>query len=351
MKSISLSVALLAAAAATATAQSSDTPVVRLDPALDALVSSDAKLELVRGDFGFTEGTTWVSEGSSGYLLFSDIPANVIYKMSPDGKDLSVYVERSANSGLHPWRWGFIQNNGKDKSDPKYEEYPLIGSNGLALDRQGRLVIATWAGRSIVRMEKDGKRTVLADSYEGKRFGGPNDIVVKNDGAIYFTDTYGGLRLREKDPRKELDFNAVFMWRDGKLTLVVKDVPNTNGLAFSPDEKILYVNGSFDRYVKAYDVKPDGTVGNGRMLIDMHDEPARGITDGLRVDVKGNLWETGPGGVWIITPDGKHIGTIKTPELAANVEFGDRDHKTLYIAARTGIYKIRLNVAGIPAGN
>jgi gluconolactonase len=351
MKSVSLSVALLAAAAATATAQSSHISVVRLDPALDALVSPDATLELVRGDFGFTEGTTWLSEGSSGYLLFSDIPANVIYKMSPDGKDLSVYVERSANSGMHPWRWGFIQNNGKDKSDPKYEEYPMIGSNGLALDRQGRLVIATWAGRSIVRMEKDGKRTVLADSYEGKHFGGPNDIVVKNDGAIYFTDTYGGLRLREKDPRKELDFNAVFMWNDGKLTLVVKDVPNTNGLAFSPDEKILYVNGSFDRYVKAYDVKPDDTVGNGRMLIDMHDDPARGITDGLRVDVKGNLWETGPGGVWIITPDGKHIGTIKTPELAANVEFGDRDHKTLYIAARTGIYKIRLNVAGIPAGN
>ena len=347
--------ALLAASviATSASAQtSSDTSVVRLDPALDALVSPDAKLELVRGDFGFTEGTTWVSEGNSGYLLFSDIPANVIYKMSPDGKDLSVYLERaSSDTELHPWRWGFVQNNGKDKSDPKYEEYPLIGANGLALDKQGRLVIATWAGRSIVRVEKDGKRTVLADSYEGKRFGGTNDLTVKKDGAIYFTDTYGGLRLREKDPRKELDFNAVYMWKDGKLTLVVKDVPNTNGLAFSPDEKILYVNGSFDRYVKAYDVNPDGTVGNGRMLIDMHDDPVRGITDGVRVDEKGNLWETGPGGVWIITPEGKHIGTIKTPELSANVEFGDHDHKTLYIAARTGIYKIRLNVAGIPAGN
>ena len=347
--------ALLAATvfAGAASAQtSSDKSVVRLDPALDALVSPDAKLELVRGDFGFTEGTTWVSQGSSGYLLFSDIPANVVYKMSPDGKQLSVYLERaSSDTEMHPWRWGFVQNNGKDKNDPKYEEYPLIGSNGLALDKQGRLVIATWAGRSIVRVEKNGKRTVLADSYEGKRFSGTNDIVVKRDGAIYFTDMYGGLRLREKDPHKELDFNAVYMWKDRKLTLVVKDVPNTNGLAFSPDEKILYVNGSFDRYVKAYDVKPDDTLTNGRMLIDMHDDPARGITDGLRVDLKGNLWETGPGGVWIITPDGKHIGTIKTPELAANVEFGDRDHKTLYIAARTGIYKIRLNVAGIPAGN
>jgi SMP-30/Gluconolactonase/LRE-like region len=151
----------------------------------------------------------WVTQGRSGYLLFSDIPANVVYKMSPNGKDLSVYVERGANSGMHPWRWGFVQNNGKDKSDPAYEEYPMIGSNGLTLDRQGRLIIATWAGRSLVRIERDGARTVLADSYDGKRFGGTNDVVVKRDGAIYFTDTYGGLRLREKDPHKELDFNAV----------------------------------------------------------------------------------------------------------------------------------------------
>lgn len=202
IKSLSVVAAL---ALPTASAQS----VVRLDPALDALIAPDAKLELVRGDFGFTEGTTWVTQERSGYLLFSDIPANVIYKMSPDGKDLSVYVERAANSGMHPWRWGFVQNNGKDKGDPAYEEYPLIGANGLALDRQGRLIIATWAGRSLVRIEKNGTRTVLADKYEGKRFGGPNDVTVKRDGAIYFTDTFGGLRLRAKDPRKELDFNAV----------------------------------------------------------------------------------------------------------------------------------------------
>src|SRR3984893_1571999 len=162
---------------------SSDKSVIRLDPALDALVSSDAKLELVRGDFGFTEGVTWVPQGRSGYLLFSDIPATVIYTMSPDGKALSVQVERAAGSGPHPWRWGFVQNNGKDPKDPKYEEYPMIGANGLALDRQGRLVIATWAGRSIDRIEKNGKRTVLADRYEGKRFGGTNDLVVKKEGA------------------------------------------------------------------------------------------------------------------------------------------------------------------------
>jgi gluconolactonase len=224
----------------------------------------------------------------------------------------------------------------------------MIGSNGLALDRQGRLIIATWSGRSIDRIEKNGQRTVLADSHEGKRFGGTNDVVVKKDGAIYFTDTFGGLRLREKDPKKELDFNGVYMWKDGKLTLLIKDIPNTNGLAFSPDEKYLYVNGSRDKYVKRYDVKPDGTLANGIMFIDISTDPTPGITDGLKVDIKGNVWETAAGGVWIISPEGKHLGTIRTPELAANVEFGDSDHKTLYIAARTSIYKIRVNVPGIP---
>src|SRR5262249_42921743 len=162
-------------------------------------------------------------------------------------------------------------------------------------------------------------------------------------GAIYFTDGFGGLRLREKDPHRELDFNGVYMLRDGKVTLVIKDIPNTNGLAFSPDEKILYANGTRDPYVKSYDVPPAGTLTHGRMLIDVNSDPRPGITDGLRVDVQGNLWETGPGGVWIISPEGKPLGTIRTPELAANVEFGDADRKTLYIAARTSIYKIRVN--------
>jgi len=236
----------------------------------------------------------------------------------------------------------------KPNTRTEFEEFPMIGSNGLALDRQGRLIIATWAGRSIDRIEKNGKRTVLADRYEGKRFGGTNDVVVKKDGSIYFTDGFGGLRLREKDPRRELDFNGVYMLRDGKVTLVIKDIPNTNGLAFSPDEKYLYANGSRDKFVKRYEVQPNGTLTNGKMFIDISKDPTPGITDGLRVDSKGNLYETAPGGVWIISAEGKHLGTILTPELAANVEFGDADRKTLYIAARTSIYKIRLNTPGIP---
>jgi len=337
---------LLAASAAIAQ-PAEDTAVLRLDPALDALVSPDAKVELVKGGFGFTEGPVWVQEGNGGYLLFTDIPGNVIYKLTPQDGQASVFLYNAGYNGPDIWRWGGIQNNGRDRNDPRFEEFAMIGADGLTLDRQGRVIICTFAGRSLVRLESDGKRTVLADSYEGKRFNGPNDVVVKRDGGIYFTDTYGGLRLRDKDPRKGLDFNAVFLWKDGKLTLLIKDMPATNGLAFSPDEKYLYVNGSRDNYVRRYEVLPDGTLANGKMFIDMSKETERGITDGLRVDRNGNLYETGPGGVWVISPDGKHLGTIRAPEQSTNVGFGDADRKTLYIAARTSIYKIRVNVPGL----
>jgi gluconolactonase len=320
--------------------------VQRLDPALDALVSADAKVELVKSGYGFTEGPVWVQKGRDGYLLFTDIPGNVVWKLTPDGK-ASVYLSNVGYNGPEVWRWGGIQNNGFDRNDPKFEEFAMIGADGLTLDRQGRLILATFAGRSLMRVEANGKRTVLADRYEGKRFGGPNDVVVKRDGAIYFTDTYGSFRLREKDPRRELEFNGVYRWKDGKLSLVVKDMPAVNGLAFSPDEKYLYVNGSRDNYVNRYDVRPDGTLANGMLFADMRKETERGITDGMRVDTKGNVYETAPGGVWIISPEGKHLGTIRVPEQSTNIGFGDADMKTLYIAARTSIYKIRVNVPGI----
>jgi sugar lactone lactonase YvrE len=163
----------------------------------------------------------------------------------------------------------------------------MIGANGLTLDPQGRLIIATYGGRSLVRIEKNGRRTVLADRFEGKRFGGPNDVVVKRDGTIYFTDGNGALRLGAKDPRRELESGGVFMWKDGKVTRAVTDMPTVNGLAFSPDEKYLYVNGSVAKYVNRYEVRPDGTLANGRLFIDISKEPGDGITDGLRVDTKG----------------------------------------------------------------
>jgi gluconolactonase len=325
-----------------------DKPVTKLDPTLDELISPDAKMEEVRTGYGFTEGLVWVPQGRTGYLLLSDMPANVIYKLSIDGKQQSVFLDRSGYTDRDTWRVGFMQTNGKAKDDPKYEEFPMIGSNGLTLDRQGRLVIATWAGRSIGRIEHNGKRVTLTDGFEGKRFNGTNDLVVKKDGSIYFTDDTGGLRKRDDDPRRGVQFSGVFMWKDGKTSAVIRDIPHTNGLAFSPDEKILYANGSRDRFLRAYDVQPDGTLTNGRMLIDLNSDPRPGITDGMKVDTKGNIWESGPGGIWIISPQGNALGHIQVPELVANVAFGDPDYKTLYIPARTSVYKLRVNVRGIP---
>src|SRR5713101_4547198 len=323
MKNLSISAAVLFATLGVcgvdAQSQADKPAVVRLDPALDALVSADARLQLVKGGFGFTEGLIWVERGR--YLLLSDIPANVIYKLTPKG-EASIYMHRSGYTRPDIWRVGFEQTNGKNPDDPLFEKFYMIGSNGLALDRQGRLIIATWAGRSIDRIEKNG--------------------------TIYFTDTYGGLRLRERDPRKGLDFQGVYMIKGGSVSRIIDDIPNPNGLALSPDEKILYANGSRDKYVRRYRVLPDDTVTDSQMFIDISGDKTPGITDGLKVDVKGNVWESAAGGVWIVSPEGKHLGTILTPELVANVEFGDPDHKTLYIAARTSVYKIRVNIAGIP---
>lgn len=319
--------------------------IISKDASFSNLVSSDAELQCIATGFGFTEGVTWVQDGSTGHLLFSDIPANVIYRWTPDGKT-SVHLEKSGYQKPDVWRVGMQFTNGKAETDPAFEKFNMFGSNGLTLDRQGRLVIATWAGRSIDRVEADGKRVVLADRYWGKRFGGPNDVVVRKDDSIYFTDTFGGMLKGDQDPTKELAENAIYMIRDGKVTRVVDDIVNTNGLAFSPDEKVLYANGSIDNYIRRYDVSPDGMLTNSRMFIDLRQEKEPGITDGMKVDELGNLWTTAPGGVWVISPEGVPLGCIKLPESGSNLVFGDSDKKSLYVSANTSIYKIRTKVAG-----
>jgi gluconolactonase len=340
-------VSVMGVGIASAKAQTADgKSIVRMDPALDELVSPDAKVTLVKGGFGFTEGPTWVQKGKSGYLLFSDMPANVIFKMTPDDGKVSLYLDHSGYQGYDIWDVGFEQTNGKAPTDPHFKKFFMIGSDGLTLDRQGNLVIATWAGRSVVRLEKNGTRTVLADRYEGKRFGGPNDVVVKKDGAVYFTDQFGGLRLREKDPGIELPA-GVYMIKDGKVTKIISDFVNPNGLAFSPDEKVFYANDTTKKMVMRYDVQPDDTISNGHLFIDTSTDNAPGAPDGMKVDIKGNVYESGPGGIWIVSPEGKRLGTILVPEMVANLEFGDADYKTLYITAREGVYKIRMNIAGI----
>jgi gluconolactonase len=317
--------------------------VVRLDSAFDTLISPDAEVQKIKGGFGFTEGITCVQKGNSGYVLFSDMWTNQIYKLTPDGQ-LSLYLDHSGYTGFDIWRVG-MPSPGQEPGEDKWYQ---IGSNGLALDREGRLLIATWTGRSIDRIERNGKRTILADRYDGKRFGGTNDLVVKKDGAIYFTDGVGGMRGGAKDPTKELDLRGVFMLNNGKVSMVVKDMPATNGLAFSPDEKYLYVNASFRNYIRRYVVQPDDTLSNGQMFYDISDDKAPGITDGMKVDTKGNLWETAPGpSIFVISPEGKHLGTVRLPEISANLCFGDSDNQTIYIAGRTTIYKIRVKIPGI----
>ena len=320
--------------------------VVRHDSSLDELISPDAQLEIVRDDLGVTEGPVWVPEGGSGYLVFTDIAANVIYKMSRSGR-FSIVTDRAGYAGYDPWNAGWDTNNGKDEKDPLYRRYLLLGANGLALDREGRLVVASFVGRTVYRLERNGRRTLLADRYEGKRFRGPNDVVFRKDGSLYFTDTNGGVRGRGHDPTEPLPPLGIYRIRDGKLTLIVSDIPVPNGLAFSPDERVLYATAG--RTLRRYDVQADGTVANSQLFINMESDPTPGVPDGVRVDVKGNVWTTGPGGVWIVSPSGRHLGTIITNsvgENAASLGFGDPDYRTVYITCRRKLLKIRVKTPG-----
>ena len=314
--------------------------IVRLDPALDALVSPKARPELLKGDyFGALEGPVWVDEGRSGYLLFSDMAANAIYKWTPAGQ-LSLFLDKSGYTGND------INNVGGQYSNGRLHLLN-IGSNGLTLDGEGRLIIAGMTDRNITRLEKDGSRTTLADRYEGKRLNSPNDLVVKSDGAIYFTETTSGMRGRDESPARELAFHGVYLLKAGVLRLLDKDPQGAapNGIAFSPDEKILYVNGGMK--ITAYDVLADDTIANPRLLIDTSVEKTPGNTDGMKVDRSGNIYFSGPGGVWIVSPQGKHLGTIVTPERVANLAFGDADSKTLYMVGGRSLWRIRVNTAGI----
>jgi gluconolactonase len=313
--------------------------VVRIDPALDQLIDPDAKVEKIAGDLKFAEGPVWVRK--PGYLLFSDIPANVINKWTPDGK-VSPVVNPSGFTGTDDSLVGIPINNG-------FATVYLIGSNGVTLDKQGRIVFAAHGDRGIVRIESDGKRTVLADRYEGKRLNSPNDLVYKSDGTLYFTDPTAGLRpVNREFPQKEQTFNGVYLiGKDGKLRLASKEVSFPNGLAFTPDEKFLYVDDTAKKLIMRFEVQPDGTLAGGRVFFDMSGLKEPGVADGMKVDKKGNIYCTGPGGVLVISSEGKHLGTIVAPELPANVAFGDADGKTLYMPARTGLYRIHLKMEGI----
>jgi gluconolactonase len=330
--------AICAAASCTLYAQDGNA-VIRLDPALDAIVPAGTKVEKAAGGFGFAEGPVWVRRG--GYLIFSDIPDNVIRKWNPADGSVSVFLEKSGFTGSDPTGVGGEQTNVVRGA------IYLIGSNGVTLDPQGRVAFNAMGDRQVVRIEADGRRTVLASHYQGKRLNSTNDLVFKRNGSLYFTDPPSGLRGRNDDPKKELPFNGVFLLKNGTVQLLASDLGNPNGIALSPDERTLYVNSTADRKVFSFDVRPDDTVSNRRVFVDMTADKAPGGPDGMKVDQKGNVYSTGPGGIWVMTPAGKHIGTLVFPEQPANLAFGDADGKTLYVTARTSLYRIRLSVEGV----
>ncbi len=302
--------------------------IVRLDPGLDAVVPAEARVEKLADGFQFLEGPVWVRDG--GYLLFSDPNANTIYSWSPDA-GVAVFKTKSGYTGT-------------DVAD-----YAQPGSNGLTLDREGRLTINEHGNRRVTRLEKNGVLTVLADRYQGKRLNSPNDLVYRSDGSLYFTDPPFGLPRVHEDSRKKLAYSGVFRWVDGRVQLLSTDLTGPNGIAFSPDERFLYVT-NWDvskKVVLRYEVAPDGTLANGRVFFDMTSAPGEEALDGLKVDQRGNLYLSGPGGLWIISPEAKPLGMIKTAELPANFAWGDADGRTLYMTARSSLYRIRLAIPGI----
>lgn len=307
--------------------------IERLDPALDKLVPADAKMEVAGEGYAWCEGPAWVRDGS--FLLFSDIPNNAVMRWD-------------AKSGSKL----FLKPAGYTGADPRGGE---SGSNGLAIDRKGRLILCQHGDRRVARLDsslKDPKPNfvTLADRYEGKRFNSPNDAVVDSHNAIYFTDPPYGLLKGMDDPKKELSFQGVYrIGPDGKLTLLTKDMERPNGIALSPDEKTLYVaNSHAERpVIMAYQLSKNGQLGRSRVFFNAADLAGReGACDGMTVDTEGNLWATVPGGVAIFTPEGKQLGLLATGDRTANVEFGE-DGSTLFIAANHRVLRIKTSAKGI----
>jgi gluconolactonase len=302
--------------------------IERLDPALDALIPPGAVIEKLASGFAWAEGPVWVRNGD--YLLFSDIPRNVVFK----------------------WQEGvgtreFLLPSGYTGKEPRGGE---MGSNGLTLDALGRLVLCQHGDRQIARLEKDNKFTVLAQFYHYHRFNSPNDLVYKSNGDLYFTDPSYGLVKQNADPARELTFNGVYRLRKtGELDLLLDDLTFPNGIAFSPDERTLYIAVSDPKHAvwMAYDVLPDGTVGHGRVFLDVTSLTAgrKGLPDGMKVDKAGNLFAAGPGGVLVISHAGKHLGTIATDEPTANCAWGNKG-SVLYITANDKLCRVKTRTLG-----
>jgi gluconolactonase len=273
------------------------------------LIPTNTKLELVSGGMGFAEGPVW---DPAGFVYVSDEVLNKIFRIYPDGH--------------------------------KEELISLGDPDGSTYDEHRQLIDCASVLRAVIRIRPDGKYTVLADRYQGKRFNSPNDVVTGPDGALYFTDPTSDL---PKDQKQELDFKGVFrLDSQGQVTLLTKELTEPNGLAFSPDGKRLYVDDSAQRNIRVYDFQTDGTLRPGRIFGEEPGAKGEGVPDGMRLDRAGNLYVTGPGGLWVWDSDGHHLGTIMLPEQPANLAWGDADLKTLYITATTSLYKLKTNATG-----
>ena len=316
--------------------------VERLDPALDALIPLNAEMTVIASGFGWTEGPLWLP---SDRLIFAEIPSNSIRLWTP-GVGVSIFMQPSGYVGAQPFGG------------------PEPGSNGMTLDQQGRLTIAGHARRNVWRLERlssNAQVTLLADMYQGKRLNSPNDLVFKSDGSLYFTDPTFGLPTQAPgDPAQELKFQGVYRisgaarQRPGAaparaaLEVLVTDLPEPNGLAFSPDEKYLYVDNSLPEMLwMRYSVRPDGSLTDRTVLFDAGPYAKHGAPDGMKVDQRGNIYSAGPGGVWIFSPAGKHLGTIRFEEPVGNLAWGGQDFGTLYITASSTVYSISVTVPGV----
>lgn len=316
--------------------------IQRFDPAVDRLVPRNAKIVRVATGFNWTEGPVWIP---AGYLMFADIRNNRIMKWTP-GVGASVFMHPSGYLGKTPYPG------------------PESGSNGMTLDPRGRLTVAGHAQRDVWRLESlspDATRTILADKYHGKRLNSPNDVVYGPHGALYFTDPPYGLPTQsDHDPLKQLHVNGVYRILDAvshppgappdesKLQLLISNLPRPNGIAFSPNMKYLYVNNSEPQKIwMRYRVNPDGTLSHGVLFYNATSDTSPGAPDGMKIDVHGNIYSAGPGGVWIFSPEGKHLGTIHLPKRVGNLAWGGPGYRALYIMADTSVYRVRMSVRGI----
>jgi gluconolactonase len=312
----------------------SDAAVLTLDRYAATILAPDAKLEVLYRRDSIFDGPVWVRHGGSGYLIFSDVPGNVIDRLNPDG---SVTV--------------FLKNvfNGSDPSQA-YESFGLggqrklrmVGADGITLDRRGRVVYCAYGDGEVVRLETDGRRTVLARRFAGKRLNAPNDLAYKKDGSLYFTDSRAAAKRADGIG---VSHEGLYLLRAGKVMLLSRSVDHPNGVAFSPDEKYLYVSNTRLENVLRFNVQPRG-ISNGKVFIDMSGDPEAGAPDGIKVDERGNVYSTGPGGVWIMSPAGKHIATIRTPRKITNMAFGGQNFRTFYMTGFGALYRIRLKIAG-----